>query len=98
MAKDSDGNGVNDLAELQAGSDPTSALDKPGFVVQIYTAAEVEFASEVGKKYQVQTVSDITGTWLNVGSVTNGTGNNISMVTSTRSGDGQAYFRVVNVP
>ncbi|MCC6820750.1 MAG: hypothetical protein IT579_08485 [Verrucomicrobia subdivision 3 bacterium] len=98
MAKDSDGDGVNDLAELQAGSDPTSALDKPGFVVQIYTAAEVEFASEVGKKYQVQTVSDITGTWLNVGSVTNGTGNNISMVTSTRSGDGQAYFRVVNVP
>ena len=74
------------------------ALDKPGFVVQIYTAAEVEFASEVGKKYQVQTVSDITGTWLNVGSVTNGTGNNISMVNSTRAGNGQGYFRVVQVP
>ncbi len=97
-AKDSDGDGVNDLAELNAGSDPLNALDKPGFVVKIYTAAEVEFASELNKKYQVQTVSDITGTWLNVGSVTNGTGNNISMVTSTRSGDGQAYFRVVNVP
>ena len=45
-----------------AGSDPLNALDKPGFVVKIYTAAEVEFASEVGKKYQVQSVSDITGT------------------------------------
>ena len=66
--------------------------------MQIYTAAEVEFASEVGKKYQVQTVSDITGTWLNVGSVTNGTGNNISMVNSTRAGNGQGYFRVVQVP
>jgi hypothetical protein len=95
---DTDGDGVNDLAELQAGSDPTNALDKPGFVVKIYTAAEVEFASEVGRKYQVQTVSDITGSWLNVGSVTNGTGSNISMVTSTRSGDGQGYFRVVQVP
>jgi hypothetical protein len=95
---DSDNDGVNDLAELQAGSDPTSALDKPGFVVKIYTAAEVEFTSVVGKKYQVQTVSDMTGAWLNVGSVTNGTGNNISMVTSTRSGDGQGYFRVVQVP
>jgi hypothetical protein len=67
-------------------------------VVKIYTAAEVEFASEVGKKYQVQSVSDITGSWLNLGSVTNGTGNNISMTTSTRSGSGKAYFRVVQVP
>jgi len=98
MLADTDGDGVSDAAELQAGSDPLNAADKPGFVVKIYTAAEVEFASEIGKKYQVQSVSDITGSWLNVGSVTNGTGNNISMTTSTRSGSGQAYFRVVQVP
>jgi len=98
LIADTDGDGVNDLAELNAGSDPLNASDLPGFVVKIYTAAEVEFASEVGKKYQVQTVSDITGAWLNVGSVTNGTGNNISMVTSTRSGDGKGYFRVLQVP
>jgi hypothetical protein len=73
-------------------------LDLPGFVVKIYTAAEIEFASEIGKKYQVQTVSDITSTWVNIGSVTNGTGNNISMVNSTRAGNGQGYFRVVQVP
>jgi hypothetical protein len=72
--------------------------DKPGLVVKIFTAAEIEFASELGKRYQVQSVSEITGTWLPVGSVTNGTGNNINMVTSTRSGGGQAYFRVVQVP
>jgi len=95
---DSDGDGVSDLAELQAGSDPLNALNLPGFVVKIYTAAEVEFASEVGKKYQVQKVSDITGTWLPVGSVTNGTGNMISMTTSTRTGGVQNYFRVVQVP
>lgn len=95
---DTDGDGVNDFVELQSGSDPLNAADKPGFVVKIYTAAEVEFASEVGKKYQVQKVSDITGAWLNVGSVTNGTGANISMTTSTRSGGSQGYFRVVQVP
>ena len=95
---DSDGDGVNDLAEMQAGSDPLNAADIPGFVVKIYTAAEIEFASVIGKKYQVQKVSDLTSAWVNVGSVTNGTGNNISMVTSARGGTGQAYFRVVQVP
>jgi hypothetical protein len=98
LLADSDGDGVNDLAELQAGSDPVNPADKPGFVVKIYTAAEIEFASEIGKNYQVQRVSDLTGAWLNVGSVTNGTGNNISMVSSTRSGGTQGYFRVVQVP
>lgn len=98
LLADTDGDGINDLAEMQAGSDPLNALDKPGFVVKIYTAAEIEFASEIGKKYQVQTVSDITSSWVNVGSVTNGTGNNISMVNSTRAGNGQGYFRVVQVP
>jgi len=98
LVADTDGDGVNDLAEMKAGSDPLNAADKPGFVVKIYTAAEIEFASELGKKYQVQTVSDITSSWVNVGSVTNGTGNNISMVNSTRAGNGQGYFRVVQVP
>jgi hypothetical protein len=98
LLADSDNDGVNDLAELQAGSDPLNAEDKPGFVVKIYGAAEVEFASEAGKKYQVQRVSELTGAWQNVGSVTNGTGDNISMTTSTRSGGSQAYFRVVLVP
>jgi len=98
LLADSDGDGVNDLAEMQAGSDPLNAADKPGFLVKIYTAAEIEFASELGKKYQVQKVSELTSTWMNVGAVTNGTGNNISMVTSTRGGTGQAYFRVVQVP
>ena len=98
MLADSDGDGINDYAEFQAGSDPMNANDQPGFVVQIYNAAEIEFASQVGKKYQVQKVSDLTSAWVNVGSVTNGTGNNISMVTSARGGNGQAYFRVVQVP
>jgi hypothetical protein len=98
LAADTDGDGVSDLVEFKAGSDPLNAQDVPGFVVKIYGAAEIEFASETGKKYQVQRVSDLTGSWLNVGSVTNGTGDMISMTTSTRSGGTQGYFRVVQVP
>ncbi len=98
LLADSDNDGVNDLAEMKAGSDPLNAADLPGFVVKIYTAAEIEFASELGKKYQVQRVSDLTSTWINVGSITNGTGNDISMVTSTRTGGTQGYFRVLQVP
>ena len=98
LLADTDGDGKNDLAELEAGSDPLNGADLPGLVVKIYTAAEIEFASEVGKQYQVQQVSELSDTWLNVGSVTNGTGNDISMVTSTRSGGGPGYFRVVQVP
>jgi hypothetical protein len=97
LLADTDGDGINDLAELEAGSDPINPADKPGFVVKIFTAAEIEFASELGKQYQVQRVSDLTGAWVNMGSVTNGTGNNISMVTSTRTGGTQNYFRVVQV-
>ncbi len=98
LVVDSDGDGVSDYAELQAGSDPMNASDIPGFIVQIYNAAEVEFASQVGLKYQVQKVSELTGTWMNMGSITNGTGNNISMPVSTRNGGAQNFFRVVQAP
>jgi len=98
LLADTDGDGVNDLAELQAGSDPLNPSDVPGFLVQIYNAAEVEFASQVGIKYQVQRVSEVSGSWMNAGSVTNGTGAMISMPVSTRSGGAQGYFRVVQVP
>lgn len=98
MLADTDGDGISDYAELQAGSDPTNPSDVPGFLVQIYNAAEVEFASQMGMNYQVQRVSEISGTWMNVGTVTNGTGNMISMPVSTRHGGTQGYFRVLQVP
>ncbi len=97
MLVDSDADGVNDMAELKAGSDPLNASDKPGLVVKIYTAGELEFASQTGKTYQIQAVSELNTTWENVGAKIPGTGEMITQLVSTRSGDGKAYFRVIEV-
>lgn len=65
--------------------------------IAIYTAAEVAFNTEVGKSYQVQSISSLSDTWSNVGSPVQGTGNPISYVTPTRGG-AQNFFRVITLP
>jgi hypothetical protein len=65
--------------------------------VHIYTAAEVSFDTEVGKTYQIQGVSSLSGGWQNVGSAVAGTGSSVSLLTPTRN-NVQQYFRVVHTP
>jgi hypothetical protein len=93
---DTDGDNFSDQAELLAGSDPTSADDVPGLVVKIYTAAEIEFASELGKTYQIQAVSEVRGQWEVLEDNIEGTGGMISRVASTRTETPQ-FYRVVEV-
>ena len=61
--------------------------------VQIYTAAEVVFNTEVGKTYQLQAISSLSGGWQNVGAPITGTGYAISYVTPTRT-NVQQFYRV----
>ena len=63
--------------------------------IKIFTAAEVAFATEVGKTYQLQAASSITGGWQPVGSPITGTGETMSFVTPTRA-KVQQYFRVLS--
>ncbi|MCX6905291.1 MAG: hypothetical protein NTW03_17795, partial [Verrucomicrobia bacterium] len=65
--------------------------------IAIYTAAEVVFNTEVGKTYQIQSISQVNGTWQNLGTPIPGTGNTISYVTPTRT-KVQQYYRVVSTP
>jgi hypothetical protein len=65
--------------------------------IQVYTAAEVAFNTEVGKTYQLQAISNLGGGWQNVGEPVAGTGNAYSFVTSTRN-NAQQFFRVVSTP
>lgn len=74
-----------------------TALSGETNTVHIYTAAEVAFDTEVGKTYQIQGVSSLSGGWQNIGSPVAGTGGSVSLVTPTRN-NAQQYFRVVHTP
>jgi hypothetical protein len=63
--------------------------------VAIYRAAEIAFNTQVGVNYQIQGISDITGTWQNISTNIPGTGGSISYVTPTRD-NAQMFFRVVS--
>jgi hypothetical protein len=65
--------------------------------VTIYTAAEVSFDTEVGKTYQLQSVSALSAgyQWQTIGTPIPGTGKPVSYVTPTRA-NVQQYFRVVH--
>lgn len=65
--------------------------------VQIYTAAEVAFDTQVGTTYQIQAISNLTGTWTNVGGPIAGNGKSFSYVTPTRS-NAQQFYRVTHTP
>lgn len=65
--------------------------------IQIYTAAEVVFNTEVGKTYQLEAISSLGQGWRPVGAPTAGTGGAMSLVTPTRS-NLQQYYRVVSTP
>jgi hypothetical protein len=97
LLADSDGDGINDLAEFQAGSDPLNPLDVPNFLVRIHRAGELEFASEVGKTYQIQKVTELSSSWETVSTNIPGTGGMISHLISTRNGGVQAFYRVVKL-
>ena len=61
--------------------------------VQIYTAAEVAFETEVGKNYQIQAASSLSRGWQNIGNPIPGTGSTVSYVTPTRQ-NVQQFYRV----
>lgn len=64
--------------------------------VQIYTAAEVAFNTQVGKSYQLQAISSLDGGWHDVGAPIVGDGKAVSYVTPTRQ-NVQQYYRVVTL-
>ncbi len=59
--------------------------------LHIYTAAEVTFNTEAGKKYQIQAVSTLGGGWVNIGEPIEGDGTAKSYVTPTRENVHQFY-------
>jgi hypothetical protein len=106
------GDGVPNWLKYALGLDPrVPGITVPGGVVwadgytlggstntiQIYTAAEVTFDTEVGKTYQIESVGSLSAGWQKVGDPIPGTGNAISYVTPTRS-NLQQFYRVSHTP
>ncbi len=73
-----------------------TASGNPTNSIRIYTAAEVVFDTQVGKSYQIQSVSSLVGGWQNIGNPIPGTGQSMSYVTPTRN-NSQQFFRVVEI-
>jgi hypothetical protein len=74
-----------------------TALGGSTNTVQIYTAAEVAFNTEVGSTYQIQEVTSLSGGWQTISTNIIGNGLSYSYVTPTRN-DVQQFFRVVHNP
>jgi hypothetical protein len=106
------GDGVPNWLKYALGLDPTipglvvpdgvvwanaSGIGGGNDTIHIYTAAEVVFDTEVGRTYQIQSVSSLGGGWQNIGGPIPGTGQSISYVTPTRS-NAQQFYRVSHTP
>jgi len=78
-------------------SGPALANPQGTNTVEIYTAAEVAFNTQVGTTYQIQSSPSLDGTFQNLGGSFAGTGGAVSYVTPTR-GTTNMFFRVVHTP
>ena len=63
----------------------------------IYNAAEIVFNTVVGTTYQIQGISQLTGSWQNISTNLPGTGGSLSYLTPTRSAT-QMFYRVAHTP
>jgi len=76
-----------------------SATITPGSTndIQIFTAAEVVYATKAGESYQLQGISSLGAGWQNIGAPVAGDGTTRSFLTPTRNFDMQ-FYRVVPTP
>jgi predicted CXXCH cytochrome family protein len=65
--------------------------------VTIYTAAEINFNTQVGVTYQIQSIGKMGDAWQNVGGSIAGNGGSMRYLTQTRN-PSQQFFRVVHTP
>ena len=78
-------------------ADGNALVNSATNTVQIFTAAEVTFNTQVGVSYQIQSISSLGGGWQNVGAPIAGTGNPVSYLTPTRN-NVQQFYRVAHTP
>jgi len=96
LKADTDGDGYNDYAEIYAGKNPNDGNDHPAATLSAFTAIELEFITQTGKVYQIQSSPDLIN-WSNFAEPILGDGNVWSKTYSTR-GQGRTFYRVELAP
>jgi hypothetical protein len=95
---DADGDGISNLAEFHAGTDPMNSASVTRILsVQIRgTDIAVRFTSVAGKRYRLERTRDLlSGLWEVVADQVPGTGGPLEVTESGPPGDTSGFYRVV---
>ena len=92
---DTDDDGFSDYAEIYAGKNQLDTNSFPAAVLIAFTSIELEFITQTGKVYQVQTSTNLTN-WTNFDSPIQGNGNIWTKLYSTR-GQAKLFYRIEGV-
>ena len=97
---DSDGDGVTNLQEYQAGTDPNDPASRPDILATepIGNDLVISFSTSVGRRYRVEyNDSAPVGPWIELQTVT-GTGGIMQVIDAGAIGYTRRFYRVVVVP
>ncbi len=90
---DDDGDGVSNLDESRAGTNPFDGNSRHAASIASQAGAfHISVASQLGKNYQLTSCLTLDGPWLPVGSAIAGTGNALDLTAPAAGGKG--FFRV----
>ncbi len=99
LARDDDGDGLANGAELTAGTNPFDAASRLAVTATILSGgnASLSFTTSPGKLYSLQTTSNLASpaSWTAVTSATPVSGDGTAKTLSTAQADGPSFYRVV---
>jgi hypothetical protein len=97
--EDFDGDGVSNLQEYSAGTDPTDPANSLRVVQLSLTASTVEmrFHGVTGRQYQLEKATAVEGPWMSGGSIATGDGHWLT-ITDSNPGKSSQFYRVRQVP
>lgn len=96
---DADGDGVSNLAEFTAGTDPMnagSAFKVSDIEPAVQGAVKIRFLTVAGKDYVVESCPSVGAVWTQVGSLVGGTGGEVTVTDASNGAQGKFYrIRIV---
>lgn len=98
---DPDKDGMSNLSEMQAGTDPNSAASRLAFVSvdsAVGGGARIVWSSQAGKSYRILRSTEILGTYQSIGPVQFATPPANTYVDATTTANGSYFYRITLQP